>query len=270
MIENMLKMELNHLKLSQHGEVLVVTLSRPKALNALNSQLLDELDRLVKAVKYDPNVALLIFTGEGEKAFCAGADLVELQNLDYFSAKQVLEKGQSIFRKIELLGKPTVAAVNGYALGGGFELALSCTIRLASQNAIFALPEVKLGMIPGYGGTQRLPRLIGKGRALELLVTGRRVKAEEALSLGLVSKVSENTELIDTALGLSNEILEGSQIAISQLLQAVEWGMDLPMDHALALETILDGIAASSDEQREGVEAFLKKRKPEFRKTKSH
>lgn len=264
----MLEVEFNHLRLTRHHDVLIVTLSRPNAMNSLNSQLLNELDILIESVKYDPNVALLIFTGEGDKAFCAGADLLELQNLDYFSAKQLLEKAQSVFRKIELLGKPTIAAVNGYALGGGFELALCCTIRLASHHAIFALPEVKLGMIPGYGGTQRLPRLIGKGRALELLVTGRRVKAEEAVRFGFVNRAVDHSELLQTALELSDEILEGSQIAISQLLQAVERGLDLPMDHALALETMLDGIAASSDEQREGVAAFLEKRKPQFRKTK--
>lgn len=246
--------------------VLTVTLNRPKALNALNSNLLDELDNLVTKVKYDQNIQLVTFTGMGDKAFCAGADLGELINLDYFQAKAFLEKGQTVFRKLELLGKPTIAAINGYALGGGLELALACTIRLASSNAKMGLPEVKLGMIPGYGGTQRLPRLIGKGKALDLLITGRRVEAEEAYTLGIVNRVVPQEQLMSLACELADQILENSQIAVSQVLQAVERGMDLSLDQALALETVYDSIAASSNEQKEGIAAFMEKRKPQFRK----
>jgi enoyl-CoA hydratase len=257
--------EYQHVRVSRRHDVQIVTLNRPQALNALNSELLDELGQVISDAKYDPATSLLIITGEGEKAFCAGADLAELQHLDYFAAKLLLEKGQAVFRQLELLGKPTIAAINGYALGGGLELALACTIRLAGTNAKLALPEVKLGMIPGYGGTQRLPRLIGKGKALELMVTGRRIDAHEALSLGIVSRVVEPAGLIDAALQLAEEILQGSLIAVSQLLQAVERGMDLPMDHALALETVLDAIAAASEDQREGIAAFMEKRQPLFR-----
>lgn len=258
-------MEYSTLLVSKEENVMIITLNRPKVYNCLNSQLLEEFEDVIDKAKYDDETFVLVITGMGEKAFCAGADLNELVNLDFFKAKKIFEKGQSIFRKLELLGKPTIAAVNGYAFGGGFELTLACSIRIASENAIFALPEVKLGMIPGYGGTQRLPRLIGKGPALDLLLTGRRLSAEEALSLNLLSQVVPQEELISTAINLAEKILENSKIAITQVLQAVERGLDLPMDSALALETLLDSIAASSDEQREGVAAFLEKRKPNFK-----
>lgn len=259
-------MAYEHLQLTVTNDVLLVAIHRPSALNALNAQVIDEIGRVVSDVKNDDRISLIIFTGTGEKSFCAGADLNELQNLNYFEAKSLLEKGQSLFRKIELLGKPSIAAVNGYALGGGFELSLACTIRIASTNARFALPEVKLGMIPGYGGTQRLPRLIGKGKALELLITGRRFGAEEALSMGIVTKIVDVESLLSTAYQLADEILENSQVAVSLVLQAVERGFDLPMDHALALETSLDAVAIASEEQREGVAAFMEKRKPVYRK----
>ncbi|WHZ00892.1 enoyl-CoA hydratase-related protein [Neobacillus sp. YX16] len=256
-----------HLEVTNHEDIMVVTLNRPEALNALNKEMLSELDNVITNVKYDSKTSIIIFTGSGNKAFCAGADLTEFVDVDYFQSQKVIEKGQTIFRKMELLGKPTIAAINGYALGGGLELSLACTIRLASTNAKFALPEVGLGMIPGYGGTQRLPRIIGKGKALELLITGRRIDAQQALSLGLVNHVYSQENLMEGAFQLGNEILENSQIAVSQLLQSVERGYDLPMDHALAFEQVFDSVASSSIEQKEGVKAFLEKRKPVFRKT---
>jgi enoyl-CoA hydratase len=260
-------MEYNHLNLVREDRKIIVKFNRPKSLNAFNSQLLEELDEVVTNAKYDEETAVIIFTGEGERAFCAGADLSELQNLDYLKAKKVLEKGQSVFRKIELLEKPTIAAINGYALGGGFEIALACTLRIASSNAKFAFPEVKLGMIPGYGGTQRLPRLIQKGKALELLITGRRFDANEAELLGVVNRVVDQEILISEALQLAEEIIENSPLAVSCVLQAVERGLDLSIDQALSLETMLDSIAVASDDQKEGVSAFLEKRKPNFWKT---
>jgi enoyl-CoA hydratase len=259
-------MNYKYLELTNYQDIVVVTLNRPTALNALNNEMLTELDNVITNAKYDPNTSIVIFTGAGTKAFCAGADLTELVDVDIFQSQRVIEKGQAIFRKIELLGKPTIAAINGYALGGGLELSLACTIRLASTNAKFALPEVKLGMIPGYGGTQRLPRIIGKSKALELLITGRRIDSQEALSIGLVNHVYSQENLMEGAFQLANEILENSQIAVSQLLQSVERGYDLPMDHALAFEQVLDSVATSSIEQKEGVSAFLEKRKPNFRK----
>lgn len=254
------------LDLSLQSNVLTVKLNRPQVLNALNMELLEELHQVISGVKNDPEVSLIIFTGTGKKAFCAGADIAELENLSYFQAKQILEKGQMIFRNIELLGKPTIAAINGYAIGGGLELSLACNLRIASINAKFALPEVKLGMIPGYGGTQRLARLIGKGKALELLLTGRTFTAAEALSLGIVNQSVELQDLMKVTREIADQILENSQIAVSQVLQSVERGLDMTMDQALALETILDSISISSEEQREGVKAFLEKRKPNFRK----
>ncbi len=259
-------MTYEHLQLTAKGDVLTIAIHRPNALNALNAQIIDEIDKVLTEVKNDNRISLIIFTGTGEKSFCAGADLHELQDLSYFEAKRLLEKGQSVFRKIELLDKPSIAAVNGYALGGGFELALACSIRVASSNAKFALPEVKLGMIPGYGGTQRLPRLIGKAKALELLLTGKRFGAEEAKELGIVTQVVEPDHLLTAAAQLADEILENSQVAISLVLQAVERGLDLSMEHALALETTLDAAAIASEEQREGLAAFMEKRKPFFRK----
>jgi enoyl-CoA hydratase len=255
-----------HLEVTNYQEIMVVTLNRPTALNALNNEMFTELDDVIAHVKYDSETSVVIFTGAGNKAFCAGADITEFVDVDYFQSQKVIEKGQAIFRKVELLGKPTIAAINGYALGGGLELSLACTVRLASNNAKFALPEVKLGMIPGYGGTQRLPRIIGKGKALELLITGRRIAADEALSLGLVNHVYNQENLMENAFQLANDILENSQIAVSQVLQSVERGYDLPMEQALAFEQIFDSVASSSTEQKEGVRAFLEKRKPEFRK----
>jgi enoyl-CoA hydratase len=257
-------MDYKFLDLNISNKILTVTLNRPSVFNALNSELLDELSHLVENVKYDKSVSVIIFTGMGGKAFCAGADLNELQNLDFSQAKQVFEKGQSIFRRLELIGKPTIAAINGHALGGGFELALACSLRIASENATFALPEVKLGMIPGYGGTQRLPRLIGKGKSLELMLLGKRIDAKKALSYDIVNEVTPQENLLHAAVEWANEILKNSQVAVSQVLQAVEMGLDLPMDRSLTLETLLDSIAASSEEQREGVAAFLEKRQPNF------
>lgn len=259
-------MTYKNLSVSYENSILVVTLNRPKTLNALNNNMLDEIDQVVTNAKQDESIRSVIFTGEGSKAFCAGADLQELQNLDVLQAKNIIEKGQSVFRKIELLGKPTIAAINGYAFGGGFELSLVCTLRFASHNAKFAFPEVKLGMIPGYGGSQRLPRLINKGKALELLITGRRLDAEEAEALGIVNKVLDHTELLPYVINLANEISENGPLAISHIIQSVEKGVELPIDQGLAIEALLDAISIASDEQKEGVMAFLEKRKPNFRK----
>jgi len=247
-----------------HG-VRWITLNRPEKLNALNRATLVELDHAVETAGNDDSVHAVVVTGSGEKAFVAGADISELNTLGPVEAKEFALKGQSIFNRIERLAKPAVAAVNGFALGGGCELAMACHMRIASANAIFGQPEVKLGLIPGYAGTQRLPRLVGKGRALELLLTGRNVGAEEAEKIGLVNAVCEPEELVETVTGLLGKILANGPLAVAHCIEAVNHGLDMPFDDGCLLEATLFGVGAASDQMREGTAAFLEKRKADFR-----
>ncbi len=245
--------------------VLWVTVNRPDKLNALNRATVGEIDAVIDDAANDNEVHAVVITGAGEKAFVAGADITELNTLGAVEAKEFALRGQAIFRRIERLTKPVVAAVNGFALGGGCELAMACHIRIASSNAVFGQPEVKLGLIPGYGGTQRLPRLVGKGRALELVLTGRNVSAEEARAIGLVNAVCEQSELTETVSKLLRTILANGPLAVSHCIEAVGHGLDMPLDDACLLEATLFGIGASSEEMTEGTSAFLEKRKPVFR-----
>jgi enoyl-CoA hydratase len=245
--------------------ILWLTVNRPDKLNALNRTTLSEIEDVVSSVAADDAVWAMAVTGAGQKAFVAGADISELSTLGPVEAKEFALRGQAIFRQIERLTKPVVAAVNGFALGGGCELAMACHIRVASATAIFGQPEVKLGLIPGYAGTQRLPRLVGRGRALEILLSGRNVAAEEAERIGLVNAVCDAEELTENVESLLQTILTNGPLAVAHCIEAVNHGLDLTFDDACLLEATLFGVGAASEEMREGTSAFLEKRKAQFR-----
>jgi enoyl-CoA hydratase len=258
-------MPYDNLVLDSRDGVLWITINRPDKLNALNRATLGELDQVLIEAESDDSTQGVVVTGAGEKAFVAGADISELNTLGPVEAKEFSLRGQGIFDRLERLPKPTVAAVNGFALGGGCELAMACHMRVASSNAIFGQPEVKLGLIPGYAGTQRLPRLVGRGRALELLLSGRNVGAEEAERIGLVNRVCEPAELDETVGKLLGPILTNGPLAVGHCIEAVNHGLDLPFEDACLLEATLFGVGAASDEMREGTSAFLEKRSARFR-----
>lgn len=260
-------MELDNLQVRNDDGVLKVTINRPDKLNALNRATLGELDRVIGGAAVDDDVAAVVVTGAGEKAFVAGADIAELNTLGPEGAKEFGLYGQGVFSRLERLSKPVVAAVNGFALGGGCELAMACHLRVASSNAVFGQPEVKLGLIPGYAGTQRLPRLVGKGRALELLMSGRNVKADEAERIGLVNSVVEPEELDTAVSDLLKSIRKNAPLAVGHCIDAVQYGLDMPFDDACLLEATLFGLCAASEDMAEGTAAFLEKRKPDFRGT---
>jgi enoyl-CoA hydratase len=240
----------------------VVTLNRPKVMNALNRALFAELDEVFTALAGDSAVRAIIVTGAGEKAFAAGADIGELAMLSPAEGQQMALQGQGVFRKIETCGKPVIAAIQGFALGGGCELAMACTIRIASEGARLGQPEVKLGLVPGYGGTQRLPRLVGKGAALKLLLTGDMVGAEEAFRIGLVDEVVPAEALMPRAETLARAIAQQAPLAVAACLRAVEGGYDLPIEAGLELEASLFGLACATEDKAEGTRAFLEKRAP--------
>ena len=240
----------------------VVTLNRPKVMNALNRVLFSELDDAFTSLADDPTVRAIILTGAGEKAFAAGADINEMATLSAVDGQRMARRGQAVFRKIETCGKPVIAAIQGFALGGGCELAMACTIRIASEKARLGQPEVKLGLIPGYGGTQRLPRLVGKGAALKLLLTGDMVDAEEAFRIGLVDEVVPAEALMARAETLARAIAQQAPLAVAGCLRAVDGGYDLPIDSALELEASLFGLTCATDDKAEGTRAFLEKRAP--------
>ncbi len=242
----------------------VVSVNRPAKHNALDSGTVEELEAVFAELGCDAAVRGVVLTGVGEKSFVAGADLEELSGLDPGKGRAVSERGQRLLDRIERLGKPVVAAVNGYALGGGCELALACHVRIASDNAVFGLPEVKLGLICGYGGTQRLPRLVGKGRALELLLTGDRVDATEALRIGLVNKVVFRDRLREEAEALARRMTANAPLALRAALEAVNGGLDLPQAEAQQGEASLFAQLIASDDAREGTRAFLEKRPARF------
>lgn len=238
----------------------VITINRPDKMNALNNQVLDELSAAVRTVSEAKAIRALILTGTGDKAFVAGADIAELNALDAENSVEASKKGQRIFQQIEDLNIPVIAAVNGYALGGGCELAMACHIRVAAPNAVFGLPEVSLGLIPGYGGTQRLPMLVGKAKALELILTGRFAKAEEALTIGLVNKIAETSALED-ARAMVGAMLKQGPVAIGMAIQAVRKSGS---EQGYNEEANLFGKLFSTSDFKEGTSAFLEKRKPNF------
>lgn len=245
--------------------VATVTVSRPEKLNALNAEVIDGLRSAFERIRGEAGVGAAILTGEGEKAFIAGADIAALAKIDSPStARELAKRGQGLTRLMESLGKPVIAAINGYALGGGCELALACTMRIAAEGAKIGQPEVKLGLIAGYGGTQRLPRLVGEGRALELLLTGEPVDAAEALRIGLVNRVVPRERLLDEARALAKKILAAGPVAVRLTLEAVRRGGQLSLGEGLGLEADLFSQVASTSDMKEGTAAFLEKRPPKF------
>jgi len=259
-------MSFENLKVATTDGVRWITVNRPDKLNALSTATIAELDRAVDEAAHDDDVIAVVITGAGDKAFVAGADISELHALGPIEAKEFALRGQAVFARIERLRKPVVAAVNGYALGGGCELAMACHLRVATANAVFGQPEVKLGLIPGYAGTQRLPRLVGRGRALEILTTGRNVGAEEAERIGLVNRVCEPVALTQAVNELLATILANGPQAVASCLEAVLHGLDMSFEDGCLLEATLFGVGAASAEMKEGTAAFLEKRKPNFRR----
>ena len=247
---------------TQEGAVGVVTIDRPKALNALNSTVLDELRQAFEAIDLE-TVRCVVITGSGEKSFVAGADIGEMSNLTQGEAEAFGKKGNDLFRMIETFPVPVIAAVNGYALGGGCELALCCDIRICSDNAQFGQPEVGLGITPGFGGTQRLVRAVGPGRAKEMIYTERSIKADDALRVGLVNAVYPQAELMPAAMKLAGTIAKNAPIAVRACKKAINEGTQVDMDSAIVIEEKLFGSCFETEDQREGMQAFLEKRKVE-------
>jgi enoyl-CoA hydratase len=257
-------MAYEHVLVDRDGAVLIVTINRPKVLNALNAQTLDELTHAVDAAAADPTVRAIVLTGAGEKSFVAGADINELAVQTPVGGREHARRGQALFDRLERLGKPVIAAVNGFALGGGCELAMACTLRIASDAAKFGQPEVNLGLIPGYAGSQRLPRLVGRGRALELLLTGATIDAQDAWRMGLVNRVVPAAELMTEARALAQVFASKAPIAVRYILEAVRGGLEMSFADAEDYEATLFGLVSTSEDMREGTRAFLEKRKPTF------
>jgi enoyl-CoA hydratase len=257
-------MAYENLLVEKKDGIAVVTVNRPDKLNALNGRTIEELDAAFSALGSDAEVRGVVLTGAGDKAFVAGADIAELAGLDAEAGRALSERGQRVFDRIEWLGKPVVAAVGGFALGGGCELALACHVRVASENASFGTPEVGLGLLCGYGGTQRLPRLVGRGPALEILLTGERIKAAEALRLGLVNRVVAPEDLLAQAEAILGKMIANGPLALRATLEAVHGGLDRPLGEAQAGEAQLFGELCGTEAAREGTRAFLEKRAPRF------
>lgn len=257
--------DLRHLRVEWDGELAVVTIDRQEKLNALNAEVMAELGVVFDSLGPDGAVRAVILTGAGGRAFVAGADITELARMESLEAVRVSREGQRVFRTIERCPKPVIAAIGGYALGGGCELALACHMRIASTSARFGLPEVGLGIIPGYGGTVRLRRVVGLGHANEMILTGEPIDAARAREIGLVSAVVESDALLHEAKKLARRVTRNGPLAVRMALESIYRGADMGSDEALDLESALFGLLASSGDMREGMEAFLQKRKPGFR-----
>jgi len=249
---------------STADSIATITINRPSVHNALNIDAIEELRNAVEQAGNDPIVRAVIITGAGDKAFAAGADIGEIAALSPTAATDFARRGQAVFNRIESLGKPVIAAVNGYALGGGCELAMACTLRAASERAVFGQPEVKLGVIPGYGGTQRLPRLIGKGRAMQMLLTGEMVDASEALRIGLVNMVVKHEELPPASEALAKRIIGNAPLAVKSCLDAVHRGLEMTQVEGQSIEAALFALCCATEDMKEGTKAFLEKRPPNF------
>jgi enoyl-CoA hydratase len=256
--------DFENLKYEKSDHVATVTINREKVLNALSIQTVAEMDAAFAEAEKDDDVRAVIVTGAGEKSFVAGADISEINSRTAQTGYEMAVRGQRTLRRLETMGKPSIAAVNGFALGGGCELAMACTIRIAAENAKFGQPEVNLGVIPGYAGTQRLPRIVGPGIAADLILTGRTIDAQEALRIGLVSRVVPQAELLETAHKTASQIVKKGPIAISAAMEAIDRGFNMAFDDACRLEATLFGLICGTDDMKEGTAAFLEKRKPEF------
>jgi enoyl-CoA hydratase/carnithine racemase len=255
---------LENVAYEKKGVIAYITLNRPKVLNALNKSLIAELKAAFEASRDDSSVRGVILTGAGDKAFAAGADISEIVNETPLEAEEETRFGQALTTLIENLGKPVIAAVNGFAHGGGCELSMACTIRLAAESAKFGLPEVKLGIMPGYGGTQRLSRLVGKGLALQLILSGGMITAQEAYRIGLVNEVVPSAELIERAEAILNQISANAPQSVKFALEAVNKGLETSLAEGLLIEASLFGILAATEDKKEGTSAFLEKRTPKF------
>jgi enoyl-CoA hydratase/carnithine racemase len=258
-------MNFENILFDKKGPIAYVTVNRPKVLNALNMATMEELRAAFHDLKNDSAVRVAILTGAGDKAFIAGADIAELAKHDAVSAKEYTHRGQSVLNLIENLGKPVIACLNGFALGGGCEVAMACTMRLASENAKLGQPEVKLGIIPGYGGTQRLPRLVGKGIAMQMVLAGEMISAKEAHRIGLVNEVTTPTELIPRAEAISQKIIANAPLAVQYAMEAVNKGMEMTLAEGLYLEAVLFGVCCATEDKKEGTTAFLEKRAAQFK-----
>jgi len=257
-------MSFENIILEVEDTIATIFFNRPKALNALNNALFDELDIALDQVNADTNIKVLILTGTGDKAFVAGADIAELAQMNPLEGKTFSRKGQKIFSKIEALPIPAIAAVNGFALGGGSEAALACDFIYASEKALFGLPEITLGLIPGFGGTQRLSRLIGVNRAKEMIFTGKNIKAAEALELGIVNKVCAHEDLMADVLKTASQIAARGKIALRSAKEVIQSGLNADLETGCRIENDVFGLTMSSDDAKEGTTAFLEKRKPVF------
>jgi enoyl-CoA hydratase len=256
--------DFKNLTLDFEDEIAIITMNRPKALNALNQETLQELGQALEMSLEPPEIQVLIITGEGERAFVAGADIAEFRNITTaFEGREVALNGQDVMNSVSSMPIPTIAAINGFALGGGLELALACDLRVASKSAKLGLPEVGLGLIPGFGGTQRLPRLIGEGRALELILTGRHVAPDEALQMGLVNRVADDA--MQESLTLAHSIIKNGPVAIGLAKEAVRRGLSGTLTDGLEIEADLFGMVSTTSDMKEGVAAFLEKRKASFK-----
>jgi enoyl-CoA hydratase/carnithine racemase len=255
---------LANVRFEKKGAIAYVTVDRPKVLNALNTPTWTDLQTAFEDAKADASVHGVILTGAGDKAFIAGADISELAHVDAYDAEESSRFGQRVLDIVENLGKPVLAAINGFALGGGCETAMACTMRIAAEHARFGQPEVKLGLLPGGGGTQRLPRLVGKGRALQLILTGETISAQEAYRIGLVNEVVPAASLIDRAETILKQIAANAPIAVRFSLEAANKGLETSQSEGLALEASYFGICAATEDKKEGTAAFLEKRPPKF------
>jgi enoyl-CoA hydratase/carnithine racemase len=258
-------MSFENILLEKKNAIAYVTINRPKVLNALNMATMEELGTAFLDIRSDASIRVAILTGAGEKAFVAGADIGELTKQDSVSGKEYAHRGQAVLDLIENLGKPVIACINGFALGGGCELAMACTMRLASENAKLGQPEVKLGIIPGYGGTQRLPRLVGKGLAMQMVLSGEMISAQEAHRIGLVNEVTAAADLIPRAEAIAAKIIANAPLAVQYAMEAVNKGMEMTLAEGLFLEASLFGVCCATEDKKEGTAAFLEKRAAVFR-----
>lgn len=254
-------MELKNVILEKEGHLAIVTMNRPKALNALNSETLKDLDAVITDLENDNDIYAVILTGAGEKSFVAGADIAEMKDLDEKQGQEFGKLGNDVFLRLENLNKPVIAAINGFALGGGCEISMACDIRIASETALFGQPEVSLGITPGFGGTQRLARIVGLGIAKELIYTAKNIKADEAYRIGLVNKVVPLENLMDEAKKMASKIIANAPVAVRLCKDAINRGMQVSIDKAVAIEAEDFGKCFATEDQKEGMSAFLEKRK---------